>query len=230
MMQPSLVFGFLYPRNFHQTPKNEQITLYHITWFHINVTWYFTWHTNSDVASSMMNNKHISASMINFSCNTCRKHGWRGGGYVWGGGGVRRGERCEYRYPIQCRLRPHITNGRRATGWRITCFKILMVREAVSRSIRSPAGKAGGWVGKERREEGGGRREESVGISWSLSLPYMKVSNNSNHYEIRHSTHRRPWACPQHEFCPSRLPCAWEHGTPPPTPKIQNLLSGAYMW
>lgn len=49
-----------------------------------------------------------------------------------------------------------------------------------------------GKEGKERRKEGGGRREESVGISWSLSLPYMKVSNNSNHYEISHSTHRRP--------------------------------------
>jgi len=49
----------------------------------------------------------------------------------------------------------------------------------------------GRWMGGKGKE-GGGRREESVGISWSLSPPYMKVSNDSNHYEIRHSTHRRP--------------------------------------
>ena len=50
----------------------------------------------------------------------------------------------------------------------ITCFKILMVREAVSRSIRSPVwegrwGEGGGRGGKEgegRRGKEGGRGEE----------------------------------------------------------------------
>lgn len=41
-----------------------------------------------------------------------------------------------------------------------------MVREAVSRSIRSPVGKAGGWGGKERRREEGGEKNqlELVGL------------------------------------------------------------------